>query len=196
MPGVFIVAGTSSGAAEEFCAVSNATPPPSTAAPCVRNRRRCRRPLPATGVSAPNGTITLAATGSSGFTYNLNGGAYQTGASFTNLAAGTYTMGVKDGNGCAKTTSVVVPVQPSGPKFAAVRTLITNRCSGSGCHMNGGSGGGYNFDSDCSILTYWSKINSATVTNKTMPRSPQAPFTTAEQQAITDWVNAGHLYSN
>lgn len=145
---------------------------------------------------AVNGTITLAATGSSGFTYNINGGAYQSSTSFTNLAAGTYTVGAKDGNGCSKTTSVVVPVQASGPKFAAVRTLITNRCSGSGCHMNGGSAAGYNFDSDCSIITYWSKINAATVTNKTMPKSPQAAFTAAERQAITDWVNAGHLYNN
>jgi len=145
---------------------------------------------------AVNGSIAVTASGSSGFTYNLNGGAYQAGTSFTNLTAATYTVGVKDANGCSKTTSVVVPTQPSGAKFAAVRTLITNRCSGSGCHTNGGSAAGYNFDSDCSILTYWSKINSAAVTNKSMPKSPQAPLTTSEMQSITDWVNAGHAYNN
>jgi hypothetical protein len=145
---------------------------------------------------AVNGTITASATGSTGFTYNINGGAYQSSTSFPNLVAGTYTVGAKDANGCSGTTSVVVAPQPSGPKFAAVRTLITNRCSGSGCHMNGGSAAGYNFDSDCSILTYWSKINSAAVTNKSMPKSPQSPLTSTEMQSITDWVNAGHGYNN
>ena len=61
--------------------------------------------------------------------------------------------------------------------------------------MNGGSAGGYNFDNDCSIVQYWSKINSTSVTGTNMPKSPQAKLTTAEKQAITNWINAGHLYT-
>jgi len=53
-------------------------------------------------------------------------------------------MGVKDVNGCTKTLSVTVGVVAQGPLFAQVRNLVTTRCSGSGCHMNGGNAAGYN----------------------------------------------------
>ncbi len=145
-----------------------------------------------------NGSITVTASGSTGLTYNINGGAYQTSNVFAGLNAAAYLIGVKDANGCTKTLSVTVGVVPAGPTFAAVRTLITNRCSGGGCHMNGGSAAGYNFDADCSVVSFWSQINKTCVVGglKTMPLSPQAPLTAAEKQTITNWINAGHLYSN
>ena len=143
-----------------------------------------------------NGKITVTATGSTGFTYNLNNGAYQAGNIFSNLAAGNYTIGVKDVNGCTKTATATVGTAAAGVLFAEVKTIINTRCSGSGCHMNGGSAAGYNFDNDCSIVTDWSKINSSAVTGNNMPKSPQAKLTAAEKQKITDWINAGHLYSN
>jgi hypothetical protein len=147
---------------------------------------------------ANNGSITVTATGSTGFTYNNNGGAYQASNVFASLNAGNYLIGVKDVNGCTQTKSVTVAVVAAGPMFAQMRTLITSRCSGSGCHMNGGSAAGYNFDADCSIVTYWSQINKACVlyTMIKMPKSPQALMTTAEKLIITNWVNAGHLYTN
>jgi hypothetical protein len=147
---------------------------------------------------AANGNITIAATGSTGFMYNLNGGAYQLSNIFGSLAAGSFTVGVKDVNGCTKTAPATVGTATSGPLFASVRTLITNRCSGSGCHMNGGSAAGYNFDTNCSIVTYWSQINRSTVlyTMTRMPKSPQSLFTTAEKAIITNWVNAGHTFGN
>ncbi|HSN60438.1 MAG TPA: hypothetical protein VLR49_05865, partial [Ferruginibacter sp.] len=147
---------------------------------------------------AANGQISVSASGSSGYTYNLNGGTYQAGNTFTALAAGTFTIGVKDANGCVKTAPATVGTAASGPLYASVRTLITNRCSGSGCHMNGGSAAGYNFDSNCSIVNFWSQINRSTVlyTMVKMPKSPQALFSAAEKQIITNWVNAGHTYGN
>jgi SprB repeat len=143
---------------------------------------------------ANNGSITLTATGSTGFTYNINGGTYQASNVFANQNAGTYLMGVKDVNGCTKTLSVAVGVTASGPLFTSMRNLITTRCSGSGCHMNGTTTAGYNFDSDCSIVTYWNQINKSCVlyTLVKMPKSPQALLTTAEKAIITNWVNAGH----
>ncbi len=64
--------------------------------------------------------------------------------------------------------------------------------------MNGGNAAGYNFDADCSIVSYWNQINGATVTGtlKKMPLSPQAALTAAEKQIITTWVNAGHRYTD
>ncbi|MEP7376905.1 MAG: hypothetical protein ABI675_26130 [Chitinophagaceae bacterium] len=143
-----------------------------------------------------NGKINVTATGSTGFTYNLNNGAYQASNVFSSLAAGSYTIGVKDVNGCTKTATTTVGTAAAGVLFAEVKTIINTRCSGSGCHMNGGTAAGYNFDSDCSIVSDWSKINSSAVTGNNMPKSPQAKLTAAEKKKITDWINAGHLYSN
>lgn len=144
------------------------------------------------------GSITVTATGSTGFTFSLNGGAYQANNVFSGLAAANYNVTAKDQNGCTKTLAVAVANVASGPLFAAVRTLITTRCGGSGCHMNGSSQKGYNFDADCSIVTYWSQINktAVTYTMTKMPISPQPLLTAAEKTTITNWINAGHLYTN
>lgn len=153
-----------------------------------------------TPCTTPNtGKITVTATGSSGFTYNLNGGAYQASNVFSNLSAGTYTVGVKDLNGCTKTASATVGTTPKGPLFTNMRTLISTRCNGSGCHIGtGNSAAGYNFDSDCSIVTYWSQINATcvTYTMKRMPKSPQSLLTAAEKLVITNWITAGHRYTD
>ncbi len=145
---------------------------------------------------AANGKITVTASGSSGFTYNINGGAYQAGNVFSNLAAGNFTVGVKDLNGCTKTAAVTVGTAAKGPLFTDVRALITSRCGGSNCHMSGGNKAGYNFDNDCSIVTKWSPIYNSCVTSNSMPNSPQPQLTAAEKQKITNWVNAGHTYGN
>lgn len=149
-------------------------------------------------ITPASGSITVTASGSSGYTYNINGGTYQASNIFSALAAATYTVGVKDLNGCTKTATAVVANVPYGPLFANMRTLITTRCSGSGCHMNGGTASGYNFDNDCSIVTYWNQINRACVlyTMVRMPKSPQALLTTAEKAVITNWINAGHRYTD
>jgi large repetitive protein len=146
-----------------------------------------------------NGSITIAASGSTGFTYNRDGGAYQTSNMFANLNAGSFLIGVKDANGCTKTQTVTIGVAAKGPLFTKMRNLITTRCSnGSGCHMNGGNKAGYNFDSDCSIISKWSQINGSCITGTlaNMPISPQAALTAAEKKVITDWITAGHGYKN
>jgi hypothetical protein len=56
-----------------------------------------------------NGTITITASGGTGFSYKLDaGGTYQTSNGFTNLAAGSYTVFAKDADGCEKSTAVTV----------------------------------------------------------------------------------------
>ncbi|HUM46860.1 MAG TPA: T9SS type A sorting domain-containing protein, partial [Chitinophagales bacterium] len=79
-----------------------------------------------------NGKITAAASGGTGsFTYSLDGTIFQAGSSFTSLAAGTYTLWVKDGNGCTKNLSVTVP-NLEGP-------LLTLSASPSTCYSNDGT---------------------------------------------------------
>jgi hypothetical protein len=148
-----------------------------------------------------NGSITATATGGTGFTYNINGGAYQASNVFSVLAAGTFTVGVKDANGCTKTASAVVGTASSGPLFAQMRNLISTRCNGSGCHIgNGQNAAGYNFDNDCNIVSKWSQINNTCVIYAQgwvkMPKSPQPFFTAAEKQIVTNWITAGHRYTD
>jgi len=150
---------------------------------------------------ANNGSITVTATGSTGFTYNINGGTYQASNVFANLNAGNFLIGVKDANGCTKTQTTTVAVVASGPLFAQVRNLISTRCNGSGCHMGSGqNAAGYNFDSDCNVVSKWNAINQTCVIYGNgwvkMPKNPQPLFTAAEKAMITNWVNAGHKYTD
>jgi len=48
----------------------------------------------------------------------------------------------------------------------------------------------------CNVVNEWYGINYRCVEVKTMPPSPSGPLPTAEQQAITDWVSAGHKYTD
>ena len=81
---------------------------------------------------APTGYITLY--GSSGlapYTYSLDGTTYQSGNTFNNLAAGTYTGYVKDAIGCIGTKPNIVVT--SAPAMNATATST----SASGCINNG-----------------------------------------------------------
>ncbi|MET0465784.1 MAG: hypothetical protein ABW007_21660, partial [Chitinophagaceae bacterium] len=56
--------------------------------------------------SSATGSINATATGSTGLTYSINGTTFQATGSFSNLAAGSYTVTVKDVNGCTGTSTV------------------------------------------------------------------------------------------
>lgn len=143
--------------------------------------------------TANNGSITLTASGSSGFEYSKDGGAtFQASNVFSNLAAGNYPVVVKDVNGCTKSQSVTVSANPEGVKFNAVRNLMVSKCGS--CHFNGGNSGSVNFDDKCNIVTKWERINIRCVVQGTMPQA--GPLSTSEKQIITDWVNAGHRYTD
>lgn len=99
----------------------------------------CRQlppPVTVTATSAPatcNGSATgsVTATGGGGlpgYMYNLNGGAYQTSNVFSGLAAGTYTVGVKDTTNTTATTSVTV----AQPTVIALSTISNNSSGATG----------------------------------------------------------------
>ena len=65
------------------------------------------------------GSITAAATGGTGaLQYSINGTVYQAGNTFTALAAGNYTLYVRDANGCVKTLPVIID-NLAGPALTA-----------------------------------------------------------------------------
>jgi uncharacterized protein (DUF2141 family) len=68
--------------------------------------------------SGNNGVITATATGGvAPLQYNINGGAYQVSNIFNGLSAGTYTVNVKDNNGCIVTGKATVS-SASPPAFS------------------------------------------------------------------------------
>ncbi|MBL0051916.1 MAG: hypothetical protein IPP29_10620 [Bacteroidetes bacterium] len=79
-----------------------------------------------------NGSIVAAATGGvAPLQYSINGSLFQVSTSFAALAAGTYTVTVKDANSCTKTLPVVI-LNLAGPTCSATSTL-------SSCFANDGT---------------------------------------------------------
>ena len=86
--------------------------------------------LSAGTISVNGGTTSIKVTasgGSSPYTYSLNGGVYQTSNIFSNVAAGTQTVVVKDAKGCTLSKSILI-TQP--PVFVASVSAGTINCNG------------------------------------------------------------------
>lgn len=133
------------------------------------------------------GTITVASPIGQNFTYSIDGTNFQPSVNFFNLPTGNFTVTAKSGLGCKGTISKTITSY--GPKFFAVRQIISNNCGP--CHLNGTRSGGANFDTDDAIVTGWSRIKARCVDGPSfMPQNSQLP--TLDKQKITDWVNAGH----
>ncbi|MFN8341234.1 MAG: gliding motility-associated C-terminal domain-containing protein [Cyclobacteriaceae bacterium] len=82
-----------------------------------------------------DGSIAITASGGSGagYQYSSDGGAtFQAGSTFSGLAAGSYTIQVKDGNNCTSATAVVTITEPTAITFTTVSVNPT---------CNGGSDG-------------------------------------------------------
>jgi hypothetical protein len=152
-------------------------------------------------LTTPNGSITVTTSGSgSGFTYNLNGGAFQASPTFSNLAANTYTVGAKEAGGCIRTASVTVNPTAAGTLFSAVKTIITANCAISGCHTGAVPAGGLDFTQNCVIVANAARIKVRAVDNfgtgQQMPPPPSAGLSLSDRTAITNWVNAGGGFAN
>jgi hypothetical protein len=70
-------------------------------------------------------SITVAGIGgTSPYQFNLNSGAYQSSNLFSAIGAGTYTLGVRDNNGCIASQSIVIS-QPTALTISATKGSIT-----------------------------------------------------------------------
>jgi len=88
-------------------------------------------PSASVGCGAPNGSITVTATGSSGFQFKLNAsGTYQSSGIFNGLSAGTYTVFAKDAAGCEKSQPATVTATGTGFTINAVPS-VTSGCGSS-----------------------------------------------------------------
>ncbi len=150
---------------------------------------------PANNCGGVNGSITISTSGSTGFTYKLNSGAFQASNIFSGLAAGSNTVTVKDVNGCevSATANITTNTTP-GPKFMAAKAVIQANCSGPSCHTNGGNQGGRNFDVDCNIVLANTRIHDRAVVLGTMP--PAGPLSASNKAILQDWINTGGGFNN
>ncbi len=79
---------------------------------------------------AANGSVTIGAVtgGSAPYTYSFNGSAFTATTNYSGLAAGSYSIIVKDANGATYTTSVTI-TNTSGPTAVAT-TIVNTTCGG------------------------------------------------------------------
>ena len=99
------------------------------------------------------GSVTVAGSGGTGgYTFSIDGGAtWQAGATFGTLAAGVYTVIVKDVNGCTKNQAVTIsePAVALGSSLTSqTNVLCVGNSTGSVTVAGSGGTGGYTFSID------------------------------------------------
>ncbi len=63
----------------------------------------------------PNGTLTVTSPLGAGYTYSVDGGAFQSEVLFTDLASGNHTLTVKNVSSCTKSTTINIGATPDIP---------------------------------------------------------------------------------
>ncbi len=85
------------------------------------------------GCGQNNGSITIGTVtgGTAPYTFSLNGNAFASSTSYPNLGAGTYSVTVKDANGCELVAQSTTLTNPNAPTNI-VYTSTNAKCDGSG----------------------------------------------------------------
>ncbi|MBC7873084.1 MAG: SprB repeat-containing protein [Ferruginibacter sp.] len=142
-----------------------------------------------------NGSIT--ATGAGGtppYTYNINGGIFQSSNVFPGLAATLHIIVAKDANGCTGAVNTVVNNLPPGTLFAAVKNLVVSNCVS--CHNGTVTEGGMDWTIDCNIVNFKDRIRARAVTGNPSAMPPTGLLPASEQLKITNWINAGGRFTD
>lgn len=152
---------------------------------------------------ATNGAISATGSGSTNFTYSLNGGSFQSTGNFTSLAGGAYTITAKDANGCTGSAqftvgSSIACTGTPGTLFNAVKQVLAANCALSGCHVGSNPQSGLDFSNNCTIVNNSSRIKSTAVdgVSPIMPPPPNTPLSATDKQKIITWINAGGQVTN
>lgn len=160
------------------CATISSTVTPTTTVKC----------------EAGSGTITVTAGGSSGLTYNINGGPFQASNVFNTLVAASYIVAVKDANGCTTTGTATITQAPAGPLFINVKAILAANCTS--CHGGASPQNGINFADDCTIVAQSARIKARAVDANPSQMPAAGPISAANKAAIVNWINAGGKHNN
>lgn len=172
---------------------SSPTPVPPPTDPCAGKTIVVTTAVTDAVECGAGGSVTVTATGSTGFTFKLGPGAYQTSPVFNNVAAGTYTVSAKDADGCVKSTNATVNSSGTrGPLFTNVRNLMNVRCVS--CHNPSNLNGGKDWTVDCNIVSNAARIYQRAVIEGSMPAT--GPLPQSERDIIAAWFNAGGQLSD
>jgi gliding motility-associated-like protein len=97
-----------------------------------------------TNVSCNGGSngsaVTAISGGQASYSYTLNGGSTQSTGTYSNLAAGTYTIEVTDANGCTDTQPVTI-IQPAVVTISFVSSIDASCTGNNGSLTVSGAGG-------------------------------------------------------
>jgi hypothetical protein len=179
------------------CSKTDEPPAPSSITPtnpCTGRTINLVATSVATSPCANSGSVTVTASGSLGFSYSIDGSGFQASSTFSNLAQGDHIYLVKDRDGCAKSSSINVPLEHPGQLYTAVKTLLVNNCTS--CHSGPNPNGGTDFTNDCVILSSKERIKARAVDGNPsfMPQGGQ--LSKVDMAKITDWITAGGRYSD
>jgi len=156
----------------------------------ITNNLTISTQLQAAGCETANGTITINASGGSEpYNYSLDGGAVQSGNSFTDLEVGDYTAFVTDADGCE--TSVTVSVLSGVSYNNQIVPIINANCAKSTCH-DGSNASAPNWTNLTTVQANAENIKTRAI-DGTMPPAGNDPLQPEEVQAIACWVDDGAL---
>ena len=198
--GYTVTAKDANGCSSNATAVSLACPPVSATGTPTSSSANC----------ANNSIACVGTNGVAPYTYSINGTTFQSSATITPLAGGTYTITVKDAKGCSATRSVTINA-PATVHFATdVKPTINTYCGRAniGCHNHNnswttysdivGSSSGSTWSSN--LMTFIGRVrgtNTSTLCvyatgNHDMPPTNSSSWTTFIQGVFTNWVNQGY----
>ncbi|MDH5604660.1 MAG: hypothetical protein OEY51_12005, partial [Cyclobacteriaceae bacterium] len=139
------------------------------------------------GCGTTNGSINISVDSTNpAVTYQLNGGAFGASSSFSGLAPGQYTVGVKDAGGCITTGTALVKF---GVPFAAIRAVMDANCTLSGCHVAGARSPDLTVDAN--VVAFADKIKTQTGSKRMPLKSSGKTLTPKEIADIACWVDDG-----
>lgn len=136
-----------------------------------------------------NGSITVNASGGTPpYTYKIGNGAFVASPSFNNLASGSYTIVIRDSEGCSFSINQQVNSGDTGTSWSGeIQTIIATNCAVSGCHNGTQSP---NLSNLAGVQANKENIKSRTA-NGSMPPSGKPDLTEEQIKKIACWVDDG-----
>ena len=122
------------GCTSQFRTIVNSIPAPTVTATATT-----------TSCNSNNGTITASAGGGTApYQFSINGTTFQAGNVFSGLLSGSYTVTVKDVNGCTGTFPIVITNIGGGSGPTVTATSVPAQCGQSNGRIDANSSGGQN----------------------------------------------------
>lgn len=144
----------------------------------------------------PSGVINASASGSTGFTFSIDNGAFQANGTFNNVSVGNHTITAKDGAGCSQSVTATIGTVTIGTLYSAAKAVIQNNCAISGCHTGASPTGGLNFGSDCTIINNKDRIKARAIDGNPSIMPPTGALPQADKDKLMAWINAGGRFTD